>query len=64
MRADNIEEFIEVQKKVAHEYIQVINASLAHKDVRTDIVKLYAEGYHEHIIFALKNYFRKNKSDL
>jgi hypothetical protein len=37
---------------------------LAHKDCRLDIVKFYVEGFHERILLALRNYFKKTRNAL
>jgi hypothetical protein len=62
--ADNVRGLIDVQDKVTHEFLAVINSCLAHKDTRTDIIKFYAEVYHEQVINALKNYFKRNQKSL
>jgi len=49
---------------VANEYIQVINAALAHKDYKVDIVEAYTLGFHEKIIDSLRSFYQKNMKTL
>ena len=55
---------IEVQQKVAKEFIDIINACLVHRERRIDVVRVYEEVYHENILNALKVYFKKYTKSL
>ena len=62
--ADNVKGLIGIQEKVSFQFLSIINSALSHKDTRVDIIKLYAEVFHEQIISALKQYFKRNQKSL
>ena len=54
-------------KKILLQWItfkKAINACLAHKDQRIDVVRIYIETAHEMVLNALKIYFKKNQDCL
>jgi len=62
--SDNIRDLIRLQENVAEEFLAAVNACLAHKDQRIDVVRIYIETAHELILNALKIYFKKNQDCL
>jgi len=60
----DITSLILVQQNVASEFIAVINAALACRNPRIDIIKAYEEVYHQNVVAALKNYYKKKAQEL
>ena len=60
----NIKEIVQVQEKAAEQFIAVINACLAHRDTRIDIIHIYVEALHEAILNTLRTYFKANQNFL
>jgi len=60
----DITSLILVQESVATEFISIINACLAQRTPKIDIIQAYEEGYHQSIISALKNYYKRKAHDL
>jgi len=50
--------------KVVREYLAVIDACLAYRTQRKDVIQKYEEIFHEGILSALREYFNKHASDL
>jgi len=61
---DNIKPLIASLDKVVREYISVIDACLAYRVQRKDVIQKYEEIFHEGILESLRGYFNKHASDL
>ena len=55
---------VNIQGRVVLEFLEVINACLVHRHRRVDVIKVYEEIYHEHIIGALRAYFKTHAKNL
>jgi len=64
METTSIKSLILVQEKVAIEFISIINACLVCRVPRIDIIKMYTAVYHENVLSALKNYYKKKTHEL
>jgi len=60
----SIKSLVLVQEKVANEFISIVNACLVCRVPRIDIIKMYSSVYHESVLSALKNYYKKKAQEL
>lgn len=63
MGANNVTDMLKVQERVATEFLAVINACLAHKDQRIDVIRVYVDVFHEGILSAIRSFFRRNQDN-